>query len=380
MPKIAVVANKVTPYRTPVFERLARMPEVSLQVIFCCEREPNRLWDLTELNFNHTVLRQRFTTVKQRYIHNNPDVFVALGRFSPHVVVTTGFNPTHLYAFAYAWMKRATHVPFTDGTDKSEKTLSGVHKAIRRFVFARSAAFVGASAGSRRLYESYGIPGDHCFQSCLAIDNDAYAPVPQQEERQFDFLFCGRIEPVKNPLFALNVARETAVKLGRRVSIQFVGDGSQREDVARAAMLQPHLVEATFQGFAHQSELPSLYHSARLFLFPTLWDPWGVVVNEACAAGLPVIASPDAGVSGELVRDRENGFVCDLDVERWASRASSLLSDEASWQSQSERSLALVREYSYDAAAKGLLAACQYAVSTGTRGRVVTADNVRTAP
>ena len=58
-----------------------------------------------------------------------------------------------------------------------------------------------------------------------------------------------------------------------------------------------------FHGFAAQRELPDLYRSAKVFLFPTLADVWGVVANEACAAGLPVIVSPHAGVAGELVRD-----------------------------------------------------------------------------
>src|SRR5947209_7444478 len=90
-------------------------------------------------------------------------------------------------------------------------------------------------------------------------------------------------------------------------------------------------VDTHFHGFAKQNELPALYRSARLFLFPTHADVWGVVANEACAAGLPVIVSPHAGVAGELVLDGENGFVCALDVKLWTERAASLLTNQETW-------------------------------------------------
>jgi glycosyltransferase involved in cell wall biosynthesis len=379
MPRIAIVANKVTPYRSPVFENLSRMPDVALQVIFCSEREPDRRWDLPPLHFDHIFLRERFARVKQRYIHHNPDVLPALKRFSPDVVVTTGFNPTQLYSFGYACMKRVAHVPFTDGTYISEQTLSGVHKAVRRFVYARSAAFVSASLGGQRLYESYGIQGQRCFRSCLAVNNGAFSPHPQRIEKRFDFIFSGRIEAVKNPLFALNVGHETAKRLRRKVSILFVGDGSERRHLQTAASTKFNLVEPEFHGFATQKELPSLYRSARLLLFPTLWDPWGVVVNEACAAGLPVMASHHAGVAGELVRNGENGLVCELDVDRWADFAGTLLSDEALWKTFSARSLAIVSDYSYDNAASGLSAACNFAVLANESRRKKTNDKVREA-
>jgi glycosyltransferase involved in cell wall biosynthesis len=362
MPRIALVTNEPPPYRVPIFNKIARTPGVEFQVIFCCRREPNRHWNLPPLEFDHVFLRERITTVKGRYIHNNPDVVAALGRFAPDVIVTDGFNPTSLYAFAYAWFKGIPHVPMTDGTDISEQALSGVHRAIRRFVYARSATFLSASIGGDRLYQSYGIPLERCFKSCLCVDNTAFTP-RQQEEKQYDFIFCGRMEPGKSPLFALNVALDVAKKLNRQVSMVFVGSGSEEETVKRAAALQPDLLHVHFHGFAAQQELPALYRSARLFLFPTLADVWGVVANEACAAGLPVIVSPHAGVVGELVLDGQNGYVCPLDVDLWAQRAISLLTDADLYRRFSDRSLVLVSQYTFDSGAAGLLDACRAALA-----------------
>jgi glycosyltransferase involved in cell wall biosynthesis len=359
--RIAIVTNHPPPFRIPIYEKIGKMPNVELQVMFCSRREPNRQWKLPPLNFNHVFLRERFVTRGDNFIHNNFDVVSTLMRFAPDVVVTTGFNPTYLYAFGYTLAKGVLHLPMTDGTDVSEETLSTPHKLIRRLVYSRSHAFVAASEGGRRLYESYGISPSDCFLSCLCIDNEAYLADPPEDEKKFDFIFCGRIVEAKNPLFALHVAYEVARRLGRKVRLLFVGSGVQEEQIKNEAAQYPELIEAEFNGFAAQHELPSLYRSARIFLFPTLADVWGVVANEAAAAGLPILVSPHAGVADELVLDGENGFVCELDVGIWAERAELLLTRPAVYQRFSRRSHSLVNEYTFENAALGLVDACRHA-------------------
>ena len=361
--KIVIVTNEPAPYRIPALNRTAAASGISLHVIFCCEREPNRQWNLPEMNFECTFLRERFTTIRGRYIHTNLDVIPALKRFAPDVIVTGGFNPTHLYSFAYAMVKKVAHVAMTDGTLNSEKNLSTVHRTVRHFVYARSEAFVSASNGGRKLYESYGVPESHCFQACLCVENADYLPECEQEEPPFDFIFCGRVEAVKNPFFALKVALQVAKDLGRKIHILFVGVGGLLDEVKESASKFPSLLEATFYGFAMQHELPSLYRSARIFLFPTLWDSWGVVANEACAAGLPVIVSPYAGAAGELILDGENGFICELNTSVWAARATLLLSKPTLYREFSSRSLALVTQFNFDAASDGIVNACNFATA-----------------
>jgi len=314
-------------------------------------------------------LRERIITLNGRYIHNNPGVIPALHRFSPDVIVTGGFNPTHLYAFAYAQAKGIPHVPLTDGTLKSEAGLSKAHRLVRRLVYARSKSFVSASKGGRDLYVSYGVPLPSCFISCLCIDNEAFHPGLHHVPKQYDFLFCGRFETVKNPLFALKVASAAAKKIGRRTSMLFVGAGAQAQELQQAALLSGDRVDVTFQDFTAHSELPAIYNSARLFLFPTLWDPWGVVTNEACAAGLPVLISPEAGSANELVTDGRNGFVCPLDVERWASNAATLLTEPALWESFSRNSIRAVRDFTYTHAAAGMVTACRHALPASHAAR-----------
>ncbi len=363
MPKIALVVNEPPPYRIPVFNQIAAQAGVDLLVIFCCRREPNRQWDLPPIAFRHVFLRERITTVDGRYIHNNPDVLPALSRFAPDVVVGNGFNPTHLYAMAWCALRRRPYVPMTDGTLQSEQSLSRLHLAIRRLVYRRAPAFIAASRGGLALYRHYGVPAERCHLSCLCINNERYRPPQPAEAKIHDFIFCARLEPGKQPAFAIEVASRCARTLGRRTRLLFVGSGSLEPELRRLAAAAQDQVDVHFHGFATQAELPALYQSAKVFLFPTLADVWGVVANEACAAGLPVIVSPHAGVADELVIDGRNGFVRALDPDDWAEAAALLLADDRRSAAYGQRAMLMVAAYDFSRAAQGILDACAAALN-----------------
>jgi glycosyltransferase involved in cell wall biosynthesis len=361
MMRIVLITNTPPPYRVPIFNRLAQWPGIDFHAVFCTQREPNRLWDLPASAFRQHFLRESFLTYHGRYIHHNPDIIPLLLRLKADVIITDGFNPTHLYAFLLARAKNIAHVAMTDGTHTSEQSLSIAHRILRRLVYRGSRGFIAASEGGQRLYRSYGIDEDRCFYSWLCISNEAFSPDPNAE-RPFDFIFCGRMEPEKDPLFALAVAHETARRLQRRTHLLFVGSGSLDQTLRDRAKAERHWVEVVFQGFASQQALPLLYQSARIFLFPSRADVWGIVANEACASGLPVIVSPYAGVAGELIVEGQNGYVRELDAHAWADRAQTLLTDASQWQRFSQNSQINVRRYNFDSAAAGIVDACRFAL------------------
>ncbi len=351
--RVAIVTNIPAPYRLPVFEALAADPQIELKVFFCSGREPDREWDLRAARVEQTHLRERFVSFRGRFIHINPDVWGALRTFRPDVVITTGFNPTHLLAYLYALRHGTKHIVMTDGTLDSEAKLSWIHRWVRRRVYAGTQAFIGASNGSLNLYRSYGIDETRLFKSHLCANNAAFLATPAIEKK-YDFIFCGRFVEIKNPLFVLEVAKQVAIRLGRKVSLIFVGSGELETNMRTKAAEISAEVEVNFPGFAKQVELPQLYGAARIFMFPTQWDPWGVVANEACAAGLSVLVTPVAGSAGELVRDGENGFVLPLDIDRWVDAATTLLTDHDLYIRFSKRSRERVKEYTFENAALGM--------------------------
>ncbi len=74
-----------------------------------------------------------------------------------------------------------------------------------------------------------------------------------------------------------------------------------------------------FAGFRQVEEIREFYAGAGVFIHPALAEPWGLVINEAMASGLPVLSSRNVGAAEELVHEGVNGFLFDpLDVEEMA--------------------------------------------------------------
>jgi len=357
--KAVMVTNAPAPYRVPGWRMVAENRDIDLEVIYCTQPHIDSTLGAAGQGFPAHFLTGRYRALERRFMHSDLGVWSLLNRLRPDVVITTGFIPTYLFAFFWALVHKVPHVVLTDGTANSEQHLSWAHRLVRRFVFARSVAFVGSCEGSRELFRQYGLPEQRMYLSQLSADNDRFSR--KGTAKRADFIFCGRFIAHKRPLFALQLAREVAVRLGRRTSIDFVGSGLMEPDLRDYAAQISEFVETRFHGYVTQDELPARYAESRLFLFPSEWDPWGVVANEACAAGLPVIVSPHAGVAGELVLDDCNGYVRELDLAQWADAAVSLLTDEARYDQFSSNSRARVAQYTFAQAADGLAHAIRLA-------------------
>jgi glycosyltransferase involved in cell wall biosynthesis len=356
--RLAIVTNIPAPYRVPVFNCVAEHPGIELQVLYAARKEPDRQWDLPAIAHPHQFLRESvFRRRNGRFWHNNPDVLRALRDFDPQVVLTTGFNPTHIYAFAYAQLYRRRHIAMTDGTVQSEADLSWMHRALRRFVASRSSAFVAASHAGRSLLMGYGAPASKVYLSPLCANSTVSWRGIAGCVPDLDFLFSGRLVGVKNPLFALEVAAGVAKRLGRRTSFAILGSGPLEAALrARTAAIADQ-VTVHLTGNIQQADVPRWFASARVFLFPSSWDPWGVVANEACLLGVPVLVTPQAGVAGELIQDGRNGFVRPLDLPQWIDAASALLQDPALHARFSQEALRLVEPYNIKNAAHGIVEA-----------------------
>jgi len=360
--RLAIVTNIPAPYRVPVYNRIAALPGVSLQVLYAARSEPDRQWDLPAFEHPHVVLPGRMVERNGRYIHHNPDVRARLAAFDPAVVVTTGYNPTHLAAWLYTVLRGRRHVAMTDGTDVSEARLGLPHRVVRHMVLATSPACVVASTGGLRLLRGYGVAAARIHYSPLCANTAVDWQAAPGTVRDLDLLFSGRLVAVKNADFALRVAQGVARALGRRVSLALLGSGPLQAALMASAASSAPDVDVTWAGHVTQGDLPRWFQRARLFVFPTRWDPWGVVANEACLAGVPVIVSPHAGAAGELVRDGINGRVLPLDEAAWVQATAALLADDAQRHRLADAARAAVAQYSFDNAAAGIVDAARHAV------------------
>lgn len=360
--KIALITNIPAPYREAIHQQVAEYFHGNYTVIYCHEKEPNRDWRLNERKYPSIILQSNMLAYKGRYIHFNADIFKKLNRLSPDVIITTGFNPTMLFAFAWAKAKGKKHIAMTDGWLGSESHLSWAHRLVRKLVYHFSSAYIGASKHSLDLYRHYRCKENALFQSQLCANNIAFESY-RHTPKKYDLMFSGQFIEGKMPLFFAEVAHKVKLLKGS-CSVLVLGSGPMEAILLK--QLNEYGIDIHFPGFVTQEELPAYYAAARLLLFPTLQDAWGVVANEACAAGTPVITCDNAGVAHDLIQHNKNGFILPLDSKIWSEHAMTLLNDHALYKQFATQAISDVEHFTYQQAAQGIIDAINYSLGNQT--------------
>jgi glycosyltransferase involved in cell wall biosynthesis len=141
-------------------------------------------------------------------------------------------------------------------------------------------------------------------------------------------------------------------------NLVLVGGGENLDNIRNLARDVPGIV---FAGPQFSDILCQYYALARALIVPSISDPWGLVVNEGMASGLPVIVSTGCGAAKTLVRDGENGWTFepgdDETLTKLMVRASSLPSDAL--KEMGRKSQSIVSEWSLDRFADGVLKAME---------------------
>lgn len=147
----------------------------------------------------------------------------------------------------------------------------------------------------------------------VSVDRIRRDAGPDGDEAPFaerDFLFVGRLAPEKN-LFTLIAAfqRYVADDPSSRRRLVLVGSGPLEDELRAYAAERGLEKRVIFKGFLQGAELSAAIKRALALMLVSSLEPWGLVVNEAVALGLPVIASEAPGARDVLVRNLVNGYV-----------------------------------------------------------------------
>jgi len=367
-PKVLLLTNIPAPYREPLHERLARAAQFDYQVLYCANKEHNRLWRFQPGAYSQQVLKARQLRFAGRDIYAGSDIMVQLNEIKPQVLIVSGFSLPMLQAVYWSLRHRIRLIAFSDGTPDSEQGLSWLHRLLRRLIYPRCHAFIGASQKTLALYQLYGAKPHQLFQSCLCVDNARYQSVLPVATRPIDVLLCGQLIERKMFDFSLQVIAE--VNQRRRcvgladLQVSLVGDGPLREQLLRHAQQLGIKPNVTLQvaGFVQSDQLPAYYTKAKVMLFPSRLEPWGVVANEACASGTVVFTTPNTGCADELIVHRQNGYVLAPDLAIWADALHQLLLAPDLLQQLSTASVKQVQAYNYETATQGITAAVSKAL------------------
>jgi len=347
--RLAVIVNMVAPYTKPLFEELARREDCELLVVSETNMERDRPWaPERDLSFRHARLdswtldlarlavgsgfRTRFDTYL--YIPKRP--LRPLAAFAPDVIVAAGggiwSSPANVAALLARPRRGWAVVPWWGSFARHQPTLPRrvANRWVRHFMRTSDACLAYGSRHARDLTEMGVDPARIVLAPITALAPDTPAarawPRAGAETR---FLFVGRLIESKG--------LEVLLKAFQRLpggELWIVGDGPLRHAMDEAAKADARI---RVLGYVEGKELEALYADVDALVVPSHYEPWGLVVQEGLANGLPVIATDQVGSAADLVQTGVNGYIVPAGSEEATASA---MRELAAWtRGQRERSL-----------------------------------------
>jgi glycosyltransferase involved in cell wall biosynthesis len=170
------------------------------------------------------------------------------------------------------------------------------------------------------------------------------------------FLFAGKLMQKKQPVDAVRALARMTPR-DRKVHLLIAGEGELKEQCA--AVASELGVSVAFTGFLNQSRMPEAYAASDVLVLPSAYqETWGLVVNEAMAAGLPAIVSDKVGCAPDLIIPGETGEIFPAgDLDAFAARMQKYADSSDESRRQGAEAVKHIGAYSLEAATENTVRA-----------------------
>lgn len=233
------------------------------------------------------------------------------------LIISNGYNHWSFILLFFLQFFRPFFLGIESDTPYSEKY--GLLKVIKtcylKSIFRRRKVlgFSGGNGAHKDLFLKYGMSAERVFLLPMMINNQKYYSSIRKEKIQLDtdlvFLYVGRLDPEKN-VDALISAFCKLAKESSKNKLIIVGGGACEEQLKKQAENNQNI---SFKGKLYGHDLISCYHLADVLVLPSLFEPWGLVVNEALSAGLAIICSDKVGAGNDLVLGPDSGWIFNVE-------------------------------------------------------------------
>ena len=318
---VAVLTNFLPPYRLPVFRSL-RTKVTALRILVSTRMEPNRRWECQWEDLDVQV--QKCLTLPKKwghpagfrsdgYVHIPYDTYPSLTRMRPGVVISAELGARSLLALLYRKSPGGAQSRLILWATLSERTEQGrgiLREGLRRLLLrAADGVIVNGDSGARYA-RRLGARPNRLFRVPYTVEVEQFkhAPLEREPASGLRLLYVSSLEERKGVQpFVTALSRWAELHPEREVEFRIAGSGPL--EAWLSSLTTPPNLSVRLLGQIPYKNLPRVYAECGIFVFPTLADEWGLVVNEAMASGLPVLGSVYSQAVEELVEDGANGWV-----------------------------------------------------------------------
>jgi len=249
--------------------------------------------------------------------------------------------------------------------------------------------FLAVGSANAAYYRAMGVPDEKIFILPYSVDNERFVHSANltheqrvQVRKRYNvppdrpvLLYAAKFTRRKRPGDLLEAARRLKIETDRLFTVIMAGSGELEREL-RAFCTAHALDNIVFTGFVNQSELPALYAASDVFVLPSEDEPWGLAVNEAMCASLPVVVSREVGCVADLVREGVNGYAPEAgDIEGLARALRRLIEDEGLRRRQGQESHLRMQHWGYQQCLDGMRSALAGLKIRGSKTNAVLQSN-----
>lgn len=350
--KILFVTNLPSPYRVDFFNELGKKTNLTV----CYERKNSSERDAKWINKSKRTYKEIYISAKTFGVDRSIGLGIVreLRKKYDYVIISGWSSPSVMLAIVYCQIHNIPYIMEDDGgliDPQGEK-----YKFIKKILLRKVLAYFTTTDDNIYTMTKLGVKADIIFKYPFSsvMDREIEEGIIKKKEanqiresleikEKKVILAVGQFIERKG----FDILLRAFAGMSDDFGLYFVG-GEPTEQYLNIVKKED-IKNVHFIGFKRKDELKEYYAAADIFVHPTREDIWGLVVNEAMAAGLPVITTNRCGAGLELIKNSENGFLIEVeDVDSLREKMYTILCDCQLKNRMEKEVIKTIRNYTID--------------------------------
>lgn len=351
--KVLYLTNLPAPYRVDFFNEFGK--EVDLTVLYerktAADRD-SRWQDRKAQRYREIYLKGFLVGAASSF---SPEVLDYIKDPSFDVRIVGGYSsPTEMLAIWYMKRRNIPYILSVDGGFPATNE-NGFIKKLKTSLISGASLYLGTGKNATKYLTYYGAEQDRIchyhFTSLFEKDILDAPPSPEEKKKlkkmlginaKYMILAVGRLLPLKRYDLLINAAKDME-------DAWVIIIGGMADDFHKNIIYKSGAKNIQFIDFLSYKNLVPFYKAADVYVMPSDSDVWGMVLVEAMANGLPVIASEGCGAAADLVHSNTNGFLFARgNVAQLRTCLKEFLDKTEKTGSFGQKSIAYVKEYTIE--------------------------------
>jgi glycosyltransferase involved in cell wall biosynthesis len=366
--KVLIIHNMLwAHYKSALFEAMekARPEDMEITVLQISKSELSRknMAGNSSFNYNYHLLYDLYLEEVPKF-NSVIKTLLFIRKYNPDIVNVTGYFSHFTMPFAILFTKLlGKKLVISNESTLESNTTNPVKGYIKKFLLSKADGFITFGTSSAKMLENILGKPVNLIESKGAVVSDVEIrkqyTLAQQENftipgltTKKNFIYVGRFIPEKNIPVLINAFQTLKRNLPETEEwgLLLLGNGSEEENIKTLISLQPK--DIVHCNGVSWDKVPAYFSLADCIVLPSVYEPWGLVVNEAMICGLSAIVSDQCGCKDDLIK--ENGFIFSTQEELLKHMETIILEPDKLSRFK-QRSLEIIKDFNLDAVSERIV-------------------------